>query len=165
MNKFFQFSEYIKLGKIFNDCTAYLISIEYLDKAIELSTYLPINKNRLVKAYELRGNSKIFLNNYQESILDFSKAIEINPNYENAYVNRGISRKNIKDFKGSIMDYEKALSINSKDAITFHNLALSKKEIGDIKGACLAMEKSLSLGNKIASKFIDNECKEKVENA
>ena len=79
--------------------------------------------------------------------------------------NRGISRKNIKDFKGSIMDYEKALSINSKDAITFHNLALSKKEIEDIDGACLAMEKSLSLGNKLASKFIENECKEKLENA
>ena len=61
--------------------------------------------------------------------------------------------------------FEKALSINSKDAITFHNLALSKQEIGDIEGACIAMEKSLSLGNKLASKFIDNECKEKVENA
>ena len=55
--------------------------------------------------------------------------------------------------------------MNSKDAITFHNLALSKKEIGDIKGACLAMKKSLSLGNNLASKFIDKECKEKLEHA
>ena len=60
MNKFFQFNEYFELAQLFNDCTAYQISIEYLDKAIELSTYLPINKNRLLKAYELRGNSKIF---------------------------------------------------------------------------------------------------------
>jgi len=42
---------------------------------------------------------------------------------------------------------------------------MKKKEIGDIKGACLVMKKSLSLGNKLASKFIDNECKEKVEHA
>ena len=37
MNKIFQFSEYIKLGKIFNQCTAYRISIEYLDKGIKLT--------------------------------------------------------------------------------------------------------------------------------
>ena len=37
--------------------------------------------------------------------------------------------------------------------------------MGDIEGACLAMEKSLSLGNKLASKFIENECKEKLKNA
>ena len=36
------------------------------------------------------------LKDFEGAISDFSKAIEINPNYENAYVNRGISRKNIK---------------------------------------------------------------------
>ena len=54
--------------------------------------------------------------------------------------------------------------MNSKNKVVLHNLALSKKEIGDIKGACLAMKESLSLGNKLAWKFVDNECKEKVEN-
>ena len=28
--------------------------IAYFDKAIELSTYMPINENRLVKVFELR---------------------------------------------------------------------------------------------------------------
>ena len=54
MNKFFQFNEFIELGKVFSDCQAYLIALEYFDKAIALS-YLPINKERLVEAYDLRG--------------------------------------------------------------------------------------------------------------
>ena len=49
MNKIFQFSEYIKLGKIFNQCTAYRISIEYLDKGIKLSSCLPQALNELEK--------------------------------------------------------------------------------------------------------------------
>ena len=79
MNKFFEFNLNVELGEIFNECTAYQISIDYLNKALDISEYLPINKCRLVKAYELRGKSKIFLNNYQEAIVDFSRGLEIDP--------------------------------------------------------------------------------------
>ena len=93
MNKFFEFNQNFEIGEIFNECSAYQISIEYLNKALDISNNLQINKYRLVKAYELRGKSKMFLNNgqqkikgqgwdlywkakklnYLEAILDFSK--------------------------------------------------------------------------------------------
>ena len=104
MNKFFQFSEYIKLGKIFNDCTAYLISIEYLDKAIELSTYLPLNKYRLIKAYDLRGNSNIFLGNFQEAIVDLSKALEIDSQDSYLYFWRGFAYESLMDYPNAVKD-------------------------------------------------------------
>ena len=66
MNKFFEFNLNVELGEIFNECTAYQISIEYLNKALDISNNLPINKYRLVKAYELRGKSKMFLNDGQK---------------------------------------------------------------------------------------------------
>ena len=123
MNNFFQFNDYFELGQIFHDCTAYQISIEYLDKALELSTYLPINKNRLVKAYELRGNSKIFLNKYQESVLDFSKAIELDPKNSYLYFGRGMSyeylnqnEEALKNLKISLMlDPEFSLALGMVD--------------------------------------------------
>ena len=71
INKFFQFNELIDLGKVFSDCEAYLIALEHFDKAIALS-YLPINKERLVEAYDLRGGVKKFLSRYLESISDYS---------------------------------------------------------------------------------------------
>ena len=104
MNKFSQFSEYIKLGKIFNQCTAYLISIEYLDKAIELSSYLPLNKYRLLKAYDLRGNSNIFLGNYQEAKIDFSKAIEIDSQDSYLYFWRGFAYESLLDYSNAVKD-------------------------------------------------------------
>ena len=123
LNKFFQFNYFFELGQIFHDCTAYQLSIEYLDKAIELSTYLPINKNRLVKVYELRGNSKIFLNNYQESILDFSKAIELDPKNSFLYFGRGMcyeylnqNEEALKNLKISLMlDPEFSLALSMVD--------------------------------------------------
>ena len=102
MNKFFEFNQNVALGEIFNECTAYQISIEYLDKAIDISNYLPINKYRLVKAYELRGNSKMRLNNYRESIIDFSKAIEIDPKDSYLYFWRGFAYEFVEEYPNAV---------------------------------------------------------------
>ena len=90
MNKLFQFNEFIELGNIFMDCEAYLIALEHFNKAISLS-YLPVNKDRLIKAYDLRGKTKRFLGMYIESIIDYSKAIELDPKDSYLYFFRGIS--------------------------------------------------------------------------
>ena len=118
MNKFFQFSEYIKLGKIFNDCTAYLISIEYLDKAIELSTYLPLNKYRLIKAYDLRGNSNIFLGNFQEAIVDLSKALEIDSQDSYLYFWRGFAYESLMDYPNAVKDLKISQQLDPEFELT-----------------------------------------------
>lgn len=118
MNKFFQFNDYFESGQIFHDCTAYKISIEYLDKAIELGTYLPINKNRLVKAYELRGNSNIRLGNYCESISDFSYAIKIDPNYSILYFWRGFAYEFLEEYPKAVNDLKIAQQLDPEFGLT-----------------------------------------------
>ena len=78
MNKLFQFNEFVELGNIFMECEAYLIALQHFNKAISLS-YLPVNKHRLIEAYDLRGKTNRFLRMYLESITDYSKGIELNP--------------------------------------------------------------------------------------
>ncbi len=104
INKFFQFNDYFELAQILHDCTAFQISIEYLDKSIELSTYLPINKNRLVNVYELRGNSNIRIGNYWESISDFSNAIKIDPNDSILYFWRGFAYESLEEYPKAVKD-------------------------------------------------------------
>ena len=90
MNKLFQFNEFIELGNIFMDCEAYLIALEHFNKAISLSC-LPVNKDRLIQAYDLRGKTKRFLGMYIKSIIDYSQAIELDPKDSYLYFFRGTS--------------------------------------------------------------------------
>lgn len=118
MNKIFQFSEYIKLGKIFNQCTAYRISIEYLDKGIKLSSCLPLNKYRLINVYYLRGNSNMFLDNYYEAIVDFSKAIEIDPKDSYLYFWRGFAYESLMDYPNAVKDLKISQQLDPNFGLT-----------------------------------------------
>ncbi|MDC3093852.1 tetratricopeptide repeat protein [Prochlorococcus sp. AH-716-M10] len=111
MNKFFQFNEFIELGKVCSDCEAYLIALENFDKAIALS-YLPINKDRLVEAYELRGISKRFLGRYLESIADYSKAIELDPKNSYLYFGRGMSYEHLDQNEEALKNLKMSLVID-----------------------------------------------------
>ena len=90
MNKLFQFNEFVELGNIFMECEAYLIALEHFNKAISLS-YLPVNKHRLIEGYDLRAKTKRYLGMYLESIIDYSKAIELDPKDSYLYFFRGMS--------------------------------------------------------------------------
>ena len=111
MNKFFQFNEFIELGKLFSDCQAYLIALEYFDKAIALS-YLPINKERLVEAYDLRGGVKTFLSRYWESIADYSKAIELDPKNSDLYFGRGMSYEYLNQNEEALKNLKISLKLD-----------------------------------------------------
>ena len=118
MNKFFQFNDYLEIGQILYDFTAFQISIEYLDKAIELSSYLPINKNRLVKAYQLRGNSKIRVGDYWDSISDFSEAIKIDPNNSFLYFWRGFAYESLEEYPKAFNDLKTARQLDPEFELT-----------------------------------------------
>ena len=111
MNKFFQFNEFIELGKVFSACEAYLIALEYFDKAIALS-YLPINKELLVEAYDLRGGVKTFLSRYLESIDDYSKAIELDPNNSYLYFGRGMSYEYLNQNEEALKNLKMSLELD-----------------------------------------------------
>ncbi len=111
MNKFFQFNQFFELGKVFKDCEAYLIALEHFDKALELS-YLPINKNRIAAAYDQRGNTKIFLNRYGDAIVDYNKAIEIDPHNAYFFFWRGFAFEVLKEYKQATKDLSISLRLD-----------------------------------------------------
>ena len=110
MNKFFRFNELVELGNVFNDCEAYLIALEHYDKAIALS-YLPINKKRLVEAYDLRAGLKTFFKRYWESIADYSKAIELDPKNSYLYFGRGMSHEYLNQNEEALKNLKMSLEL------------------------------------------------------
>jgi tetratricopeptide (TPR) repeat protein len=59
-------------------------------------------------AYNNRGTLYYNQQKYELALSDYSKAIEINPNYANAYNNRGVVYALTRDFPKALADAEKA---------------------------------------------------------
>ena len=96
--------------------------------------------------YFNRGYDKAEANDYNGAISDYTKAIELDPNYANAYYNRGISKKNLKDYNGAISDFNKSIELNPNYAVVYNNRGIAKYYNKDLKGACEDGKKSASLG-------------------
>lgn len=64
------------------------------------------------EVYNSRGATKGYLKDFTGAILDFSKAIKLNPKYAVAYYNRGNAKCDLKDCKDGIADYNKAIELN-----------------------------------------------------
>ena len=107
----FQFNKFVELGKIFNDCEEYLIALENFNRAIALS-YLPINKERLVEAYDLRGTTKFLLKRYTEAISDYSKGIELDPINKYLFLLRGVAKRDKGKYKEAIKDLQTSIVLD-----------------------------------------------------
>ena len=75
---------------------------------INHSTYAD---NYVRDAYYYRALSKGSIEDYDGAISDFTKAIEIYPEYTSAYLYRGIAKLNIEDLKGACFDAKKSVSL------------------------------------------------------
>ena len=128
MNKFFHFNELVELGKIFMDCKAYLIALEHLDKALEYS-YLPINKYRIFELFKNRGNINAHLLRYNEAIIDYSKAIRIEPNNIDLYIFRAIAYELSHQDKLAFNDYKFAYFLNPNCGIAKHMINYLQKKL------------------------------------
>ncbi len=53
---------------------------------------------------------------YNGTISDYTKAIELDPDYTYAYVNRGVAKEIIGDLNGACADWKKAASLGYTNA-------------------------------------------------
>ena len=124
--------------------TVFVTSLSYCQTAVE---------------YFDSGYSKDELQEYQGAIADFSKAIELDPNYSSAYNNRGISKYNLQDYQGAIADYSKAIELDPNDSDAYYNRGLSKLKLNQKNSACLDWSKAAKLGREVDTyKLIKEHC-------
>jgi tetratricopeptide (TPR) repeat protein/S1-C subfamily serine protease len=104
--------------------------------------------------YYNRGLANYDLGNKQEAILDFNRAIAINPKFAIAYSNRGVVKSNLGDKQAAIADYDRALAINPKDAIAYNNRCLVKSYLGNNQGAVLDCDRAIAINPKYTEAYV-----------
>ena len=107
-----------------------------------LSVNKPTNTN---DSFFKNGLEKNKSGDYTGAILDFDKAIEIDPNYASTYYNRGNSKYSLKDYYGAISDYNKAIQVDSTNVNAYNNRGISKKNLKDYSGAISDYNKAIEL--------------------
>jgi tetratricopeptide (TPR) repeat protein len=99
-------------------------------------------------AYLNRGDLKNQLRDRKGAILDFNRAIKINPNFDAAYSSRGIAKDNLGDKKGAILDYDQSIKLNPKNNRTYSLRGQLRNDLGNKKGAILDYDQSIKLNPK-----------------
>ena len=120
MNKFFQFRDLYSKAEHFYEIKAYLSCLAYLNEA--LSFGIPLPKIRLSEAFELRGLVKMQLNQYLSSIIDFNKAIELNPENGSIYYYRYLAHSVLSQYEEAIKDCKKLIDLEPENESHQKNL-------------------------------------------
>jgi len=105
--------------------------------------------------YKHRGMANFAQSNYDDAILDFNKALVLDPkSYKVAYL-RGVVRSVLKQFSGAIDDYTMSLEINPYQAFCLFRRGQSYFHIGDYPQALSDCEAALAMepGNDAIQKF------------
>ena len=110
------------------------------------------------EAYNNIGVAKERLQDYRGAIADYTKAIEINPNYADTYGNRGNAKERLQDYRGAIADYNKAIELIPNYANAYNTRGLAKAALKDLDGACLDWSKAGELGSSGAYDLIKKYC-------
>jgi len=68
-----------------------------------------IDTEKNANYYFDQGREKSYSKKFVEAILDYDKAIHIDPNYSFAFEKRGLAKSDLGDYEGAILDYNKSI--------------------------------------------------------
>jgi tetratricopeptide (TPR) repeat protein len=108
-----------------------------------LASYM--KKGSIALEYNEIGIAKAKNEDYEGSIRDFTRAIEIIPYFPGSYDNRGIAKRYIGDYEGAIADHTRAIELNPDHYGAYNNRANAKLEMGNYKGAIADLTKAAEL--------------------
>jgi tetratricopeptide (TPR) repeat protein len=80
----------------------------------------PLRQLQQAETYNFQGETNLSKNFYKNAIQDFSRALEINPNYVDALINRGSAYAELGQFNDALMDFNRALKFEKRDAEIFN---------------------------------------------
>ncbi|MFA5779774.1 MAG: tetratricopeptide repeat protein [Elusimicrobiota bacterium] len=114
-----------------------------------------INPTENLTAYQWfsKGYEADTLKLYDKAIEYYTKAIEINPKFEDAYVNRGVAYGNKGLYDEAIEDCTKAIQMNPKDAGAYVNRGIVYNNKGLYDEAIEDCIKAIQINPKLAEAY------------
>ena len=135
-----------------NRAYAQLKTIEFIN-SIDQEIQISINQNA---HNTVKKNEQSY--DYQAIINDYTKALQLQPDWAMIYYNRGNIKTRAKDFKGALHDYERAIKLEPDFAEAYYNKALVHIFLQQMDLACADLSKAGELGLERAYVVIKRYC-------
>lgn len=137
------YKEYIDEGIYNIQIGNFELAIEKITKSIDL-------KNDWEISYFYRGVANQALEYYDDAMLDYTKAIQINEKMTDAYYNRAriiLTRRDIENpnYHNAVSDLEKALEQDEKFIDALYAMAVAHKNLGDYQESLIYLDKLLEI--------------------
>lgn len=139
-----EFEKSLNIDPSFEPAKLYLKTIrDYHKHKIKMETAIHL----------CRGISHTTNGQYAQAIIEFTRAIEINPSYAESYNERGVVYENTYQSELAIKDYNKAIEINSKFAIAYNNRGNVYDDRGEYNLAISDFTKSIEINPMLAEVY------------
>lgn len=136
--------------KFYLDNGIYDIQCGKFSNAIEKINQSIVLKNDWEIPYFYRAVANQALENFDDAILDYTKALQYNDKMTDAYYNRAkiiLSRKDIEiaDFSRAVSDLEKALELDSNFIDALYAMAAAQKKLENYSEALKYLDRLLTI--------------------
>ncbi|NCA76490.1 MAG: tetratricopeptide repeat protein [Alphaproteobacteria bacterium] len=96
-------------------------------------------------AYNNRGIVLMNQERYDESVSDFTRAIELNPVYPIVFLNRGIARSRQNKHAEAIADFDQAINLKPENPEAWFNRGVALRNVGRNEEALRDFQRTLEL--------------------
>lgn len=115
------------------------------NKAIETLNVVVTNDANNFEAFNMRGVAYQEKGQYKNALLDFDRAIELNPKFYKAYYNRALTNTLTKNLETAKEDYDKAIELEPQNAELYLNRGFLMAELELFKFAFQDFDKTIQL--------------------
>ena len=130
-----------------------IIVFNNLENKTEVNSYL----NKLEQlalnddlGFDIKARAYYGLKKYEEAIIDWSKAIELNSNDADLYNNRGWCKFELKKFEEALTDFDKADELDPNYANSYNGRGWCKLELKKFEEALTNFDKAIELNSNDA---------------
>ncbi len=97
------------------------------------------------RRYWKAGGEFMEVLNYEDAIRQFTKSIELDPDFEKAYLSRANAYEKIGNLKAAVADYDRAATFDQKNTDIFCQAGKLYYEMGDYESAINRLNTSINL--------------------
>ncbi len=106
------------------------------------------------KQYYKAGDDFLKANNFKDAIVQYTKAIELDPDYEKAYIRRGTAYSRSGDHKNAAEDYDRALVFDAKDEELYYFSGSEWHLEGNHQFALKRLSRAIDLKNNFLEAYL-----------